>query len=101
MALEQGEQERAVAAADVYDRLVASPFDALDTLQSPLPALRHRAVERRPFFGVLPQPGPELVAVHAREGGLSAQVERRCGLQPRSAEELRERVPAVVEQHLG
>src|SRR5262249_44383626 len=100
MALEQRAQERAVAAAHVDDGLVAAEPDDLEPLDPPLPVLLHRAVEDGALLRVRREPWPELLAEHAREGRTTACVQICHGLQPDAAEEMRERVPAVLRERL-
>src|SRR5207302_7911051 len=98
--LEEREQQRAVAAAYVDDRLVAAPRDALEPLEPALPALSHRTVERRALIRMRAEPRPELLAVHAREGSLAARVEPAHRFEPRAAEEARKAVPAIDGEEL-
>ena len=52
MPLEQREEQRAVPAADVDDRLVAAPANRVEPVEPRLPPLLHRPVEGRAFLGM-------------------------------------------------
>src|SRR5215207_1376063 len=95
MPFEQGEEQRAIPAADVDNRLVAAPADRVETLEPALPALLHRAVERGPFLRMRGEPLPEAVSVQPRERRRAARVQARERLQPDTPEEMREVVPAI------
>src|SRR5207244_3578773 len=99
--LQELEQQGAVAAADVDDRLVATPVDALEALEAALPALRHGAVEGGALVRMGGEPRPELRAEHTREGGRTATVEIDHRFEPATAEKLSEVVPAVRREELG
>src|SRR5215207_8813717 len=101
MPFEQGEEQRAVAAADVDDPLVAAPADRVEPLDPALPALLHRAVERGPFRWMRGEPLPEPGSLQSRERRRAACVQAREGTQPDAPEEMREVVPAVRAQQLG
>src|SRR6476646_4044026 len=100
MTLEEGTKERTVAAADVDDRLVATPLHSLEPLEPPLPPLRHRAIEGGPLLRVRREPRPELLAEHAREWRFAAHVQPANRCEPRAAEKAREVVPAVDREEL-
>ena len=72
---EQRAQQRAVAAADVDDGLVAAPVERGEPLAGRSFPPRHRAVEDRPLVGVRREPRPEVGA--ERRGGRSTVAGRR------------------------
>src|SRR4051812_8334024 len=93
---EQRDQQRAVAAAHVDDRLVAAPLDLREVVDPTFLPLLHRAVERGALVRVGREPRPELGAEDAREGRLARRLELAGRVVPDAAEEAREVVPAAV-----
>jgi hypothetical protein len=95
-------KQRAVAAADVDDRLVAAPLESGQSLEAPLLALLHRAVEPSSLVGMLSEPGPELAAEQAWKCWFAGGIESLRSPIPDAAEEAREVVPtATAAQVLG
>src|SRR5262249_15845320 len=89
---------RAVAAADIDNRLVAAPLDRGEPCRAALLPLLHRAVEDCALVRMLGEPRPQVGAVLALEGGLPARVERAYGAVKGATEEVREGAPAAAEE---